>query len=283
MTRSRPIVSTLVAVVAVLVLASLPAPAGAADTDLGTQLNQAQLKLKRANDKLKKQNAAIKALKKQFDAKQKKLKKTQETLKRTVLGWRGAKRKLAKARRTNVVLIRQQRAQTRLIAKGARSLAAAIRQVRAVLSDDKGTVLQRAKKAQSRMDAAKKTVGGSGTLTSRLKALKIAVGGSGPVADRVSTLSGRVGGSGSLTERVGEPVTGTTGLAGLVRGGGAAIGTINGFDAGAFDVATSLNAQIAAFNGVLNQSLTVATSQIAIPKGGSYTSMRSALAAVGHD
>jgi len=100
-----------------------------------------------------------------------------------------------------------------------------------------------------------------------------------------STLGDMVGGTSgaSLAANVGDPVTGTTGLAAMIRNNGASVGTVNGFDASGFDNATSINAQVAAFLSVLNQSNAVATTQIQIPKSAGFTSLRDVLASLNHD
>lgn len=105
--------------------------------------------------------------------------------------------------------------------------------------------------------------------------------GSPTVNGSGSNLFSVVGGSASsLADRLGDPVTGTVGLASVIRNNGASLGTVNGFDCSSFDNATAIYDQINAFLSILSQN--VGSSQIIIPNG-TYTNLRSVLAALNHD
>jgi len=107
--------------------------------------------------------------------------------------------------------------------------------------------------------------------------------GSPTVNGGASNLMSVIGGVASdLAGQLGDPVTGTFGLPRYIRNNGAAVGTVNGFDASSFDNATTLYDQINAFLSTISQSNSVATNNIMIPKG-TYTDLRSLLAALNHD
>lgn len=113
---------------------------------------------------------------------------------------------------------------------------------------------------------------GSSTIQDRLGAPTI-----NGVASNLSAVIGGAGGT--IVSRLGDPVTGTSGLAGLIRNNGAAVGPVNGFDAAAFDNAQDINAQITAFLAVLSQSNGLGGNFIQVPKG-TFTSLRDFLAAL---
>lgn len=111
--------------------------------------------------------------------------------------------------------------------------------------------------------------------------------GSPTVNASSSSLASILGGSGNIADRIGDPIVGTTGLAALIRNGSSNVGVVNGFDASAYDTATSVNNQIAQFLAVLNQASSgsgafSSTTEIRIPVG-TYNSMSDVLRALNHD
>lgn len=98
-----------------------------------------------------------------------------------------------------------------------------------------------------------------------------------------SDLASIIGGSASdIVGRLGDPINGTSGLAGCIKNNGAALSTVNGFDCSSFDNATTLYDQLNAFLSIIGQSNSIAATEIVIPKG-TYTDLRSLLAALNHD
>lgn len=111
--------------------------------------------------------------------------------------------------------------------------------------------------------------------------------GSPTVNSSSSSLASMLGGSGSIADRIGDPLTGTTGLAGLIRRGLLDVGVVNDFDATAYDAATNVNDQITKFLAVLTQSGSgsgafASTNEIRIPAG-EYTTLSDVLKAINHD
>ncbi|HCU06987.1 MAG TPA: hypothetical protein DIC42_05360, partial [Holosporales bacterium] len=102
--------------------------------------------------------------------------------------------------------------------------------------------------------------------------------GSSTINGALSNLSAVIGGNGSsIAEQLGDPVTGTNGLASLIRNNGAPVNTVNGFDCNSFDEATSINEQLAAFLAILSASPNNQGTNI---PHGLYSSLRDVLAAL---
>ena len=107
--------------------------------------------------------------------------------------------------------------------------------------------------------------------------------GSPTVNDSASSVSGVIGGGGSdIASQLGDPVTGTTGLAALIKNNGAALGTVSGIDCSAFDNGGDYYSQLNEFLNIINAFSSNSTTQVQIPKG-NYTCLLDLLAVMNHD